>query len=143
MNGATQQRLSDAAADLRAQLDRIREAGATLSAASHPAVSADRSIEATVDAQGRLTGLALRGTGYRTLAPAEIADRIVRTVQAAQQAAASHVYATLADRLPPQLRPVLTGTVDLGAMFDAAVAAGEGPLFADELAGDRGGREQP
>lgn len=137
MSSALHDQMEAAVADLRAQRDRIREAGRRLSEASHPATSPDRSVEVSVDAQGRLTGLSLKGTAYRTLAPAEFADRIARTVQAAQDAAAARSAATLAEYAPARLRQVLEGTFDLDAMFDAAIEAGEGPIFAGEHPGAR------
>jgi len=137
MSSALRQQMEAAVADLNAQRERIREAGRRLSASSHTAASPDRSVEATVDAQGRLTGLALKGTAYRTLAPAEFADRIAQTVRAAQDAAAARSVATLSEYLPPRLRQAIDGTFDLDAMFDAAIEAGEGPLFADEVAAGR------
>ena len=137
MSSALHDQMEAAVANLRAQQDRIREAGRRMSAASHAATSPDRSVEVTVDAQGRLTGLSLKGKAYRTLAPTEFADRIARTVQAAQDAAAARSAAALAEYVPARLRQVLEGTFDLDAMFDAAIEAGEGPIFAGEHPGAR------
>jgi YbaB/EbfC DNA-binding family len=127
-----------AIADLRAQRDKLTAATRTMAAAEHTAASPDRAIEATVDAQGRLTGLAIRGTGYRNLAPTELADRIRSTVRAAQDAVAGAALAAVADLVPVGLRPVLAGTLDLDAMFAAAVEAGDEPLFGAQ-GGDRRG----
>jgi hypothetical protein len=137
MSSALHEQMEAAVADLRAQRDRIRESSRRLSEASHAATSPDRSVEVTVDAQGRLTGLSLKGTAYRTLAPTEFADRIAKTVLAAQDAAAARSAATLAEYAPARLRQVLAGTFDLDAMFDAAIEAGEGPIFAGERPGTR------
>ena len=100
--------------------------------------SKDKMVTATVDSQGRLVGLTLKGTRYRQLAPAELTSRIVETVRAAQELAARESASMLAGLLPAGLGMPLDGNFDLDAMFDAAVNAAAEPLFAKETAPEKG-----
>jgi uncharacterized protein YPO0396 len=127
-----------AIADLRAQQQRLTAASRAMTAAEHTATSTDRAVQATVDAQGRLTALTLKGTAYRNLAPGELADRIRSTVRAAQDAVAGAALAAVVDLVPAGLRPVLAGKLDLEAMFEAAITAGDDPIFGTEVDGRRG-----
>jgi DNA-binding protein YbaB len=138
MSSAFDAQREAAIADLRAQQERLTAASRTMAAAQHTATSKDRAVEATVDAQGRLTALTLKGTAYRNLAPTELAERIRSTVRAAQDAVAGAALAAVADMVPAALRPVLAGTLDLEAMFGAAILAGDEPIFGDEVGGRRG-----
>jgi hypothetical protein len=91
-----------------------------------------------------LTSLKLKGTGYRKLAPAELAARIVETVRAAQDAAARQASESVAGLMPTGLgpgfdlgpaAPATDGTWDIDAMFDAAARAVQEPLFTDNRTG--------
>ncbi|MFB9835386.1 YbaB/EbfC family nucleoid-associated protein [Actinoallomurus acaciae] len=115
--------MQQAIAELRAEQVRIQAAGERMTKVTGTATSKDRMVTATVDGQGRLTGLRLAGTRYRGLAPAELCTRIVSTVRAAQEDAARETASALTGLLPPGLGVPVDGDFDLDAMFDAAVSA--------------------
>jgi DNA-binding protein YbaB len=115
--------MQNAIAELRAEQAKIQEAGERMNRLTGSASSADRMITATVDSQGRLVDLKLAGGRYRKLAPAELTGRIVETVRAAQENAATQASDAFAGLLPPGLGMPVGGEFDLDAMFDAAVSA--------------------
>ena len=142
MSTPLQQQLEAALSDLRAQRTRIQEASEQLAKTTGTAISKDRSVEAVVDSNGKLASLKLNGTGYRKLAPTELAARIVDTVQAAQDAAARQAAGALTGLMPFALNfglgpttPGADGTWDIDAMFEAAARAVQEPLF--DTAADR------
>jgi DNA-binding protein YbaB len=120
--------LSGPIADLRAEQARIQEAGERMRSVTGSSKSKDRMITATVDSQGRLVGINLTGTRYRQLAPAELCERIVETVRAAQDDAAKQAASAMAGLLPSGLGLPADGDFDLEAMFDAAVNAAMGSV---------------
>jgi DNA-binding protein YbaB len=137
-----QEQMEAALAELRAQRTRMQAASEQLAKTVGKATSKDRSVEAVVDNKGKLTSLRLKGTGYRKLAPAELADRIVETVRAAQDAAARQASESLAGLMPTGLglglgpaAPATDGTWDIDAMFDAAARMVQEPIFTDNRTG--------
>jgi hypothetical protein len=138
MSTPLRQKLDAALADLRVQQTRIREATEQLAKATSTVTSKDRAIEATVDSQGKLTAIKLKGTGYRKLAPAEFAARVVDTVRSAQDIAARQAADVLTDLMPADLGQGIPRTVpadggwDIDAMFEAAARAVRKPIFPDE-----------
>jgi DNA-binding protein YbaB len=136
MSTPLRQQLDSALADLRVQQTRLRSAAEELAKTTTTAASKDRAIEATVDSQGKLTAIKLKGTGFRKLAPAELAARVVETVRSAQDAAARKAVDALMGMLPADLGlamgPSLTpdGSMDIDAVFEAAARAAQEPLFA-------------
>jgi hypothetical protein len=143
MSTPLREQLDAALTDLRMQHTRIRTATEELSKATANATSKDRAIEATVDSQGKLTGLKLKGTGYRKLAPAELAARIVDTVRSAQDSAARRAMDALSGLLPAGLGlglgPGLTPDriPDIDGIFEAAARMAQEPLFADKATDPR------
>jgi DNA-binding protein YbaB len=135
MSAQLDQQMNDILANLRAQQARIQAASERLGNASATATSKDHTIEAVVDSRGRITTLKLKGTGYRKLAPAELADRIMDAIRSAQDAVARQATDALAGLLPTGLGLGFgegvspDGTCDLDAMFDAAVRAVRNPIF--------------
>ena len=129
--------MESALAELRAQQARIRELHDRIENQCTTMRSKDRMITATVDNSNRLIELELSGSRYRSLAPAELAARIVETVRSAQDAAASTVKDVLTELIPggfgPGLGALVNGDFDLDRMFDEAVRDAHGPLFADEV----------
>src|SRR6266550_4715720 len=83
MSTPLRQQLNTILADMRTQQARIQAASERLGNATASATSKDRAIEAVVDNRGRVTALKLKGTGYRKLPPAELADRIADTIRSA------------------------------------------------------------
>jgi hypothetical protein len=132
--------LDAALAGLRAEQTRIRAASDQMNAVTGSATSKDRMISATVDHQGRLVDLKLKGTRYRQLAPAELTAHIVETVRAAQDSAARTSAETLAGLLPPGLGLPVDGEFDLDAMFEAAIGAANPPIFEEKK--DAGKKER-
>jgi DNA-binding protein YbaB len=143
MSTPLSQQLETALADLRVQQTRIKAASEQLSKATGTATSKDRAIEATVDSRGKLTALSLKGTGYRKLAPAELAARIVETVRSAQDAVSSQAAEMLTGLMPAGLgldmgpTGLADGSWDIDSMFEAAARAVQEPLLGDG-ATDRG-----
>ena len=138
MSQTFQEQMEAALADLRGQQARIEAASKQRAQITGTARSKDRAIEVVVDSQGKLTALKLNGTGYRKLAPAELAARIVETVQTAQDAAAKQAFESLAGLMPTGFggafgaaAPAADGSWDIDAMFDAAASAVREPLFKD------------
>ena len=78
MSTPLRQQLNTILADMRTQQARIQAASERLGNATASATSKDRAIEAVVDNRGRVTALKLKGTGYRKLPPAELADYLNR-----------------------------------------------------------------
>ncbi len=131
MSSALHQQMEAALADLRVQQARIRSVSDQLKKATSTSTSKDRTIEATVDSQGKLTAVKLKGTGYRKRAPAEFAAQIVEAVRSAQDFAARQAADVLTGIMPAGLglglgsgpgRP-FDGDRDIDAMFDAAASA--------------------
>lgn len=137
MSQPFQEQMEAALADLRGQQTRIQSASRQLAQVTGKATSKDRAVEAVVDSQGKLTSLKLNGTGYRKLAPAELAARIVETVRTAQDAASREAFESLAGLMPTGFGGALgaaapaDGSWDIEAMFDAAARAVQEPLFTD------------
>ncbi|MBB5152469.1 DNA-binding protein YbaB [Saccharopolyspora phatthalungensis] len=121
--------------ELQSQQKRIREAQEQVEKETTSFRTKDRMITATVDHRQRLTGLKLSGSRYRSLAPAELASRIVEAVQTAQDEAAKKsmdVFNQLAPTgvgLP--IGEIFNGDFDLKQMFEEAVKTAETPLFPD------------
>ena len=137
----------NALAELRAQQAKIKQAGHALATAETTASAKDKTIEATVNSQGRLIGLKFRGDRYRDLAPAELATKVVEVVRQAQTEASAAATAAFAGLLPGIL-PDLSADdgFDFDAMFDEAVEKAEQPMFpgddglvADQKNGDARG----
>jgi hypothetical protein len=145
MSTPLSQQLESALANLRVQQTRIRAASEQLSKATGTATSKDRTIEATVDSRGKLTGLSLKGTGYRKLAPAEFTARIVETVRSAQDAVASRAAEALTGLMPAGLGldigPTMSadGSWDIDAMFEAAARRVQEPLLGESASTPRNG----
>lgn len=120
----------NALAELRAQQAKIKAAGHALATAETTASSKDKTVEATVNSQGRLLGLKFRGDRYRDLAPAELASKIVEVVRQAQADASAAATAAFAGLLPGVL-PDLNAEdgFDFDAMFDEAVEKAKQPMF--------------
>ncbi len=135
MSTPLQQQLEAALSDLRVRRTRMQEATEQLAKTTGTAISKDRSVEAVVDNHGKLASLKLNGAGYRKLAPAEFAARIVDTVRAAQDAAARQAAGALTGMMPSAVNfgagpttPGADGAWDLDAVFEAAARAVQ-PLF--------------
>ncbi|MER5767849.1 YbaB/EbfC family nucleoid-associated protein [Streptomyces sp. NPDC001985] len=77
--------LKEIMADFEKTRDTFLDVQRRLSSLESAVQSPDRTLTVTVDARGELSSLAFRGTGYRALPPARLAELIVTTVQKAQR----------------------------------------------------------
>lgn len=102
-------------ADYRRSRDQLASVQRDLAAVTATATSPDGLVTATVGAQGTLTELVLRDDAYRRHRPAQLAELIVRTTEAAAAKAAERTYKTLAPVLPSDTDPaaLVRGTADL------------------------------
>ncbi|MBY8851715.1 YbaB/EbfC family nucleoid-associated protein [Saccharothrix longispora] len=124
MSGPLHDEMSTALTDLRAQQDRITETLAQLGSVEATSTSEDRLLQATVDGQGRLTGLKFTGRRWRDLAPKELAAKLVEVVNRAQDQAAQQTASLMSGLMPPGLdaeRLRDLGGTDLDALFESAV----------------------
>lgn len=69
-------------------------------AISVTAASARREIEVTVNHAGSITGIVFTGSAYRRMAPKELADLILRTVQDAKERSLEESAGLLAPIMP-------------------------------------------
>ncbi len=74
--------------------DRIRAEGPQV---SHQASDRNKLVTVTVGGQGDLRELRFRGDAYRELAPAELADLLIRTIEAARKGARDRALAGIQD----------------------------------------------
>jgi hypothetical protein len=123
MSAPLHNEMAEALAQLREQQSLITDAVGRLNTASATAASDDRTIEATVNAQGKLTGLKLSGRRWRDLAPKELAAKLVEVVNRAQDEA-SRKNSELVSAFLPQgmdFDKLRDAGPDLDAMFSAAI----------------------
>jgi DNA-binding protein YbaB len=92
--------IEQAAAELRAQGERIMGFQEDLARRSTTVVSKDRLVEATVNGAGRLTALAIKGNRYRMMSPAELSNVVLETVNAALEKASAETMAAAKALMP-------------------------------------------
>ncbi|TSB24947.1 YbaB/EbfC family nucleoid-associated protein [Streptomyces benahoarensis] len=80
-----------------------KEARESLDRVSVTATAKDHLLSVTADARGRVTGIKLHSTRYRSMAAAELAKALLETVQRAQEDAAEAKERALAPHLPEGL----------------------------------------
>jgi hypothetical protein len=102
--------LDAALAALREDRQKIEEAIDRVNEVAETVTSNDRMVRATVNAQGRLTGLELNGRRWRDLASKELCTKIVEAVREAQTSAAARTVELMAGLMPPGLEPMLAGS---------------------------------
>lgn len=115
--------LSEALNGLREQQGQIEDAVGKLDEVTATAASKDRTVAATVNGQGKLTELEIKGTRWREMAPKEFAAKVVEAVAAAQEQAAAESTALMAGLLPDgmDLDKLREQGPDLQAMIDTAL----------------------
>ncbi|NBM20622.1 YbaB/EbfC family nucleoid-associated protein [Streptomyces sp. GC420] len=91
MSNPLEERLAEALAEFEETRVRLDEAAAEASRISATVTAKDRSVEATVGAQGEVTNLRFPTSRYRTMAPAELANAVMTTIAAARSQAASQL----------------------------------------------------
>ncbi|OLF17637.1 YbaB/EbfC family nucleoid-associated protein [Actinophytocola xanthii] len=123
--------------EMAAAMEQLRERQKELTAAvgraqevSESATSRDRMVKATVNGQGQLTELELKGRRWRDLAPKELSAKIVEAVGEAQRAAAAATHEVMTGLLPPglDLERLRTSGPDLDGMFASMLKDAEGWL---------------
>jgi DNA-binding protein YbaB len=82
---------------------RMRTQGAAIACEAH---DRNRLLSVTVGAQGDVRELRFRGEGYRDLAPAELADLLVRTIEQARQAAREKALAGMRELMVDLPSPI-------------------------------------
>jgi DNA-binding protein YbaB len=92
--------LEQAAAELREQGERIRGFQAELERRSTTVVSKDRMVTVTVAGTGKVTELSIKGNRYRMMPPAELANVVMETVNAALEQASSETMAAARTLMP-------------------------------------------
>ncbi|WP_051385537.1 YbaB/EbfC family nucleoid-associated protein [Actinokineospora inagensis] len=105
--------LAAAVAELREQQEKINAAVAKVAAATTTLATEDHMVEATVDGQGKLTGLKFHGRRWRDLAPAELATRLVELIGKAQDQSARTTATLFAE-----IMPAGAGVPDLATLSD-------------------------
>lgn len=102
-------------ADYRRGRDHLASVQRDLAKITASATSPDDLVTATVDAGGVLVDLELADNAYRAHRPAQLAELIVLTTEAAAAKAAERTYRALAHVLPADTDPaaLVRGTADL------------------------------
>ncbi|HUQ55958.1 YbaB/EbfC family nucleoid-associated protein [Lentzea sp.] len=102
-------------ADYRRSREQLVSVQRELAAVSGRASSPDGTVTAVVGGGGKLVALELSELAYRRHRPEQLAELIVRTVEAAGALAAEDTYRTLSAVLPAATDPaaVVAGTADL------------------------------
>jgi DNA-binding protein YbaB len=102
-------------ADYRRSRDQLASVQRDLAGITASATSPDGLVTATVGSGGTLTELELADNAYRAHRPAQLAELILRTTEAAAAKAAERTYRTLAPVLPSDTDPaaLVRGTADL------------------------------
>ncbi|HEX6345094.1 YbaB/EbfC family nucleoid-associated protein [Umezawaea sp.] len=102
-------------ADYRRSRDQLASVQRDLAGITASATSPDGTVTATVGTGGTLTELVLADNAYRAHRPAQLAELILRTTEAAAAVAAERTYRTLAPVLPADTDPaaLVRGTADL------------------------------
>jgi DNA-binding protein YbaB len=102
-------------ADYRRSRDQLASVQRDLASITATATNPDNTVTVTVNSTGAVTALTLADNAYRTHRPAQLAEEILRTTEAAAAKAAEHTYRTLAPVLPADTDPaaLIRGTADL------------------------------
>ncbi|MGW3687208.1 YbaB/EbfC family nucleoid-associated protein [Streptomyces sp. NPDC005125] len=124
LDPANEARLQEILGSFEKTRDTVLAAQKSLQDTSHTFRSADKSLSATVDAQGQLSEVTFHNTKYRQLSPNELGKLVLETVSQAHEQARSQALAAL--------QPVLT-------VNDGAEGAPGGINPWDMLPGGMGG----
>lgn len=116
--------IEQAAAQLREQGERIQGFHEELTRRSTTVVSKDRMVTATVGGTGKLTALSIKGNRYRVMPPAELANVVMETVNAALEQASTDTMAAARALLPAGFDAGgvgLDGSLDLEEFMKSAL----------------------
>ncbi|MER6913315.1 YbaB/EbfC family nucleoid-associated protein [Streptomyces sp. NPDC000594] len=124
--------------DLGKARDTFLDVQRQLGTLSTTAESPDRLLTVAVDSRGELTSLTFRGTGYRSLPPARLAETIVATVDAARRELMTRARLTAEPVLGDDSAP----TVDGVSLWDL-LPGRDDPANAEFFRALRGGLDAP
>jgi hypothetical protein len=115
--------MTEALTSLRAEQEQIATALGKLGDVTASATTKDRTIKATVDGQGRLVELDLKGQKWREMAPKELCAKIVEVVAEAQQQASGTVIELMSGLVPAgvDLERLRVDGPDVTAMITSAI----------------------
>lgn len=115
--------MTEALTSLRAEQEKIAAALGKLGEVTASATTKDRTIKATVDGQGRLVELALKGQKWREMAPKELGVKIVEVVTEAQRQASGATAELMAGLTPTgvDLERLRVDGPDLEAMITSVI----------------------
>ncbi|WP_051814028.1 YbaB/EbfC family nucleoid-associated protein [Kitasatospora sp. MBT63] len=121
-------------AALEKQQAKMAAVAKELEAATASATSKDRLVTAVVGAQGQVVSLTFHTTGYRSMAPAELAKAVTDVLNTARADLGDRVAATMGEfqGLGETLAASMTGGTELESLF--APLRQMRPGFADEEA---------
>ena len=100
MTYSVDDQIEQAMAELREQGQRILDFQAELNRRATTVESKDRMVSATVNGSGRLTALSIKGNRYRMMPPAELANLVLETVNAALEKASAETMAAAKALMP-------------------------------------------
>lgn len=114
MTSAFESMINDMMAEIQKQresLVRLQQGAPEINGSAR---SKRRQVSATVDARGELIELKFHGTGYRSLAPAELATIIVDTVREAREEAHRQLWDVVGENFPngTQFADLINGDYD-------------------------------
>lgn len=139
MNEGINQQVADAMAHLEATQAAMAKAEAGLRAATATARSRDRAVEATVGAQGQLTGLKFLDSKYQGMTATQLAASVMEAAQQARTKVTRQVMDTFAPLMGAN--PAIPGgkplAVDWEGLFGADAVGGDSRSGGARSAGDR------
>ncbi|ALV31358.1 YbaB/EbfC family nucleoid-associated protein [Streptomyces sp. CdTB01] len=119
MPGPYDQQIEDLLAQYRRQRDEAAETRRRINETTATVTAPRQTVKVTVGAQGEVTALEFPTGAYRRMAPRELAEVLLTTLQQARAEALRSVAGVLADGLPPGVTvpDLLQGRVDPAAVL--------------------------
>ncbi|MDC2959595.1 MULTISPECIES: YbaB/EbfC family nucleoid-associated protein [Streptomyces] len=119
MPGPYDQQIEDLLAQYRRQRDAAAETRRRINETTATVTAPRQTVKITVGAQGEVTAVEFPTGAYRRMAPRELADVLLTTLQQARAEALRSVAGVLADGLPPGVTvpDLLQGRIDPDAVL--------------------------
>ncbi|MFC8964812.1 YbaB/EbfC family nucleoid-associated protein [Streptomyces sp. NBC_01281] len=113
------QQIEDLLEQYRRQREQAAETRRRINATTSTATAPRQTVKVTVGAQGEVTAIEFPTGAYRRMAPKELADVLLATIQQARSEALDGVAGVLAGELPPgvTVADLLQGRVDPTALL--------------------------
>ncbi|MET7941244.1 YbaB/EbfC family nucleoid-associated protein [Streptomyces sp. NPDC005302] len=113
------QQIEDLLEQYRRQREEAAETRRRINATTSTATAPRQTVKVTVGAQGEVTAIEFPTGAYRRMAPKELADVLLATLQQARSEALEGAAGVLAGELPPgvTVADLLQGRVDPGALL--------------------------